>query len=377
MGITGGMSRKRAIYYLAASLFFCAANAAWAQTAPDTKNEIAYRAGLGRGDDVKLLIQQGANPNSKNEQGVPILLVAADRKDVQALPVVQALLEGGADVNAKDAQGQTALYYAARTGNAAVVDYLLKHKIDYYSIDRNGDIARTIAFRAGHTDIVELMDNYVKSQTLQLQNAYKTVELTPEQQQEQLAKQQAEEREQAAREEELARMQQERKLQQYKENLKKLDGMVADISYNACAFQYWSFAQAANQTTVLSDEEMDETIEIHRQAVREAGLEVMKMFNVRTNYVNKIINPSKQLIFNQLNSMPSRTYRKENGVGTLEDVKQRCDKIASSWVISEPKAQKNNGIRRKQEANKKKNSAKTYPGQVQIQKMGGQKQQRQ
>ena len=168
------------------------------------------------------------------------------------------------------------------------------------------------------------------------------------------------------------------KLKEYQENLLKLDDKVYDISYNACAFQYWSFAQAADQTTVLSDEETDEIIDIHLRAVREVALDVMKMFGVGHGYVNKVINPSKQLIFNQLNEMPSRTYRKENGVGTLEDVDKRCNKIAKSWEISAPKniaaappPQPSPPSPATKPVVLKKAEPKTFPGQVQIQKFGG------
>ncbi len=372
------MSSKQPLYSLVAMIFLCAANSAVAQQAAapavTDKNEIAYRAALGRGADIKFLISKGANPNAQNAGGIPILLVAAGRKDPDAVNAVQALLEGGANVNSKDATGQTALYYAARTGKADVVDYLLKNKIDYYSLDKNGDIARTIAYRSGHTDVVKLMDDFVKGQTLQLQSTYQDAEKMVKEQAEREAREAAKRAEEQKRmqavEEAKQRAERARKLKEYEENLKKLDGKVYDISYNACAFQYWSFAQAADQTTVLSDEEVDETIDIHRRAVRDAAFEVMKMFGVDQGYVNKIINPSKQLIFNQLNGMPSRTYRKENGVGTLEDVDKRCHKVAKSWEIGVPKDVPVAAPPVKKPDVKQRAGAKTFPGQLQIQKLG-------
>lgn len=302
------------------------------------QTELAYRAGLGRAADISLLIDKGANPNGVSEQGVPLIIVAAGRKDDEALNAVQALVEGGADVNARDANGQTALYHAARNGSLEIVDYLLKHHIDYYSLDRNGDIARTIAFRAGHEDVVKHMDDFVRSQTIGAQAILQNSQLMTAEQmrlaQEDAAVREEEERRRAEEEAEKARLAQEAKMAEYRANLEKLDDKIYDISYHSCAFQYWSYVYAAHQTAEISDEEVKDKIDQHLAMVHDTSLEVMRMFDAQAGYVDQVIRPSKQAIYDQLNAMPSRTYRKENGVGGLEDVQKRCDRIARNWRVS-------------------------------------------
>jgi len=304
----------------------------------EVDKELAYRASMGRADDIKLLITKGANPNQLNEDGVPILSLASARKDPEALAAVMALTEGGAEINTKDKTGQTALYYAARSSNATVVDHLLKRGIDYYSLDNNGDIARTIAFRNGRQDIVDAMDAFVRGQSQTLTENYTNIQKTAEEIRLEAEKRNAEAEKKAAADEE-ARIRKEKneqakKLREYEANLKKLDQKVYDISYHACAFQYWSFNLAADQTTDLTEDETYEVIELHRETVQNESLEVMKMFDVGQEYVNRIIDPSKQYIFDQLNAMPSRTYRKQHGVGQLDDVATRCTRVARSWSIT-------------------------------------------
>jgi len=337
MGILKEMSRNHVIHNVILAAFLCAATPVVAQETPQVKDELAYRAALGRADDIKLLLSQKKDPNSLSEQGIPVLMLAASRKDVEAINAVQALLEGGANVNIKDKNGQTALFYAARSGKTDVVDYLLRNKIDYYALDNNGDIARTIAYRAGYKDMVQLMDNYVKNQTLQMNDSYRAATSMDAAQQErerlEAEQQTAEEQRKLAEEEARIKEEEERALAEYNENVKKLPGMIYDISYNACAFQYWSFVWAAEQTITLSSEQLAETIDNHRQSVRDVGFEVMKMFNATQSYVAGITEPSKQRVYNQLNQMPSRTYRKQNGVGTAEDVHKRCENIARSWEL--------------------------------------------
>ena len=381
------MSRNWLIYSLLVAVF--TAPLAHAQQAPANKDELAYRAGLGRADDIKLLLNQGANPNTTNSEGLPLLIVAASRKDGEALGAVQALLEGGANVNVKDGKGQTALYYAARAGKIDVVEHLLKNRIDYYSLDNNGDIARTIAFRGGHKDIVALMDNYVKSQTLTAENTYQNSQLLQKQQMEKASAaarlQNEQMKKQAAALAAKQKAEQQRLLTQYKENMKKLGDKVYDMSYHACAFQYWSFGLAANQTMEISDEEVEETIGMHRKEVQATSIDVMKMFSVGHSYVDKVITPSKQAIFSLLSAMPSRTYRKELGFGTLVDVHKRCDKIAKNWEIAPASAKKpaatapanqSNDQKAlqerlaKQKADAERKKQQNYPGRQMIQKTG-------
>lgn len=318
--------------------------------------ELAYRVSLGRAADVKLLIEKGASPNSLAKGGVPLLFIAVNRNDPEALDIVAALLDGGTNINTKDTNGQTALYEAARNGNAEMVQYLLDRGIDYYSLDNFGDIARTLAFRAGHDKVVKLMDEFVKYQTAQTLKLDADAINLSQSQRDRLAaiERKKIEEEQRKKEEERKRIEAERKAAEekriaeeraaeeerqrvYQENLKRADEKIYQIAYNACAFQYWSYCRDARQTIELSKDELKETIERHRLAVETGALEIMNMFETNQQYVNNIINPSKQYIFDELDAMPSRTYRKEDGVGKIEDMNERCSDIADLWQVHKPR----------------------------------------
>ena len=69
----------------------------------------------------KMLIENGADVNATQEQGISPLHSAAHRGN---LKIVQLLVENGANIGAKMTNGQTALDFAEKDGHQAVKDYL-------------------------------------------------------------------------------------------------------------------------------------------------------------------------------------------------------------------------------------------------------------
>lgn len=84
---------------------------------------------LGPGNLIPKFIGMGADANSKDPQGNPLIVLAASSDDLPAAAeAVKTLIAHGADVNAKDALGATALDMAQRRGNTEVVKLLLAAK---------------------------------------------------------------------------------------------------------------------------------------------------------------------------------------------------------------------------------------------------------
>lgn len=140
---------------------------------PDS--EMVYRTNLGRADDIRLLIKKGGSIEAKDNNGIGLLFLAAGRKDEEGVPLVQLYIEQGLDLNERDPEGRTPLFYAAKSGNAGTVKFLLDKGVDSYAVDNNAETARTIAYKAGHTDIVDLMDNFVRQKSQEVTDAYERV----------------------------------------------------------------------------------------------------------------------------------------------------------------------------------------------------------
>lgn len=84
---------------------------------------------------VKLLIDHGANPNTRTSRGEDSLMLAA--KESQ-LPILKYLLVGGESVSSQDHYGQTALHHAGGS-SAEAFSYLLLKGADLYAQDYYGD----------------------------------------------------------------------------------------------------------------------------------------------------------------------------------------------------------------------------------------------
>jgi ankyrin repeat protein len=71
---------------------------------------------------VEMLLEEGANPNLRNEYGATPMTVASEHGDY---PIMKALVDAGGDIEAPNSEGQTLLMAVARTGNIDTAGLLL------------------------------------------------------------------------------------------------------------------------------------------------------------------------------------------------------------------------------------------------------------
>jgi ankyrin repeat protein len=108
---------------------------------------------------MRVLADHGANPLLMNSQEVTPLMMAAgggaresDRTDEEqksAFEAVKLAVELGADVNAVSVQGETALHFAADTGNDASVQFLVDKGAKLDVRDKSGQTPWSLAMGIG------------------------------------------------------------------------------------------------------------------------------------------------------------------------------------------------------------------------------------
>ncbi|KAK0611987.1 ankyrin repeat-containing domain protein [Immersiella caudata] len=113
-----------------------------------------YACQKGYLDGAEILIQMGANIESKDNYGrTPLLSAAINGHEA----VVKVLLEKGVEVESKDNYGRTPLLSAAMNGHEAVVKVLLEKGVEVESKDNRGWTPLSWAALKGHEAVVKLL----------------------------------------------------------------------------------------------------------------------------------------------------------------------------------------------------------------------------
>ena len=108
----------------------------------------------GREENVRVLLKNGLDVNSKDEAFETSLHYAAERNH-EAIGAL--LLENGADINAKNKRGETPLFIAAEKGQRAIATLLLKSRADINAKNNGGKTPLFIAAEEGHRSTCTLL----------------------------------------------------------------------------------------------------------------------------------------------------------------------------------------------------------------------------
>ncbi|MBR5888212.1 MAG: ankyrin repeat domain-containing protein [Akkermansia sp.] len=119
-----------------------------------TTEDIKQILTKGSAEALKKLITNGIDPNTRVDNEIPLLVMAAYTK---RLEMVYTLLESGANPNAAQAPGITALSVAAATNNTHMLDLLIKHGANINHQADLGDSILMLACSQNALDAVQLL----------------------------------------------------------------------------------------------------------------------------------------------------------------------------------------------------------------------------
>lgn len=104
-------------------------------------------------DVMQELLKAGAVPDASSTYGTPLLFAASSGN----LAGASMLMERGANPNTIRSDGISVLMMAAYAGNPALVEELIKRKANVATKDDGGETALTFAARAGHLEVGKML----------------------------------------------------------------------------------------------------------------------------------------------------------------------------------------------------------------------------
>lgn len=269
--------------------FFMAPMASMAGSPYD--KELAYKVRFGQVSDIELLLKKGANPQGVNELDMPLVSVAASRRDGQAVPILRALIAAHANINQGGLSRQFPIIIAARNGDVEVMDFLLHEALADVSVrDPNGVLPRDIAAQSGYPEIAAMID-----EIQQVRHATQAAMRSPE-----------------------------RRLK-----------LLHDYVYHHCAYAYLGTYYKTNQDPIAEDIQQD-NLASHRTQLSLAMNDLIQVFNLPQAALGALGKESGKRIVKQFEELISNRYRREHGIGQDGDMEKRCEAITSDLLKANP-----------------------------------------
>ena len=108
-------------------------------------------------DIMKYLIEQGADVNSTDNDGMSLISKAIVKKSKDSVDLVEYLIEKGAKINRQSNDGWTPLHEAVQVGNKDMVQTLIDHDAFVNAADINGWTPLHEASNKGNLEIFKLL----------------------------------------------------------------------------------------------------------------------------------------------------------------------------------------------------------------------------
>ncbi|WP_433896576.1 ankyrin repeat domain-containing protein [Sphingobacterium mizutaii] len=131
---------------------------------PDVINELSshgfYPLGIashfGKEDIVRILLRNGANPNSSSQNGYQVFPIHSALSNGQN-NIAKMLIEAGAEVNVLQSSKISPLHLAAQQGNIDMIIVLLEHGANIAIRNDFGQTASDMAAEKGFPEIAEIL----------------------------------------------------------------------------------------------------------------------------------------------------------------------------------------------------------------------------
>ena len=246
-------------------------------------NDLIYRINFGSDDDIKVLLDKGANPNARSPQGDTALTLALTRNDSASADMVKTLLNKGADPNLQDSARNYPVTLAAKFGRADLVSLMLDKGADFHTRDVNGTSLLEIAKQSGNPPTIKLIQDLIDKE-----NSYIASMHSPE---------------------------------RFKEIIRR-------YSFYSCYYQYWSYYLSSRQDPDQNSA-TEKKIADSKAALDKLLAQIQQFYpSTPTTQLQAVADTSAKMVSKQLDDLISNYNRGLNGVGHDDDAAHRCQTIS-------------------------------------------------
>lgn len=253
------------------------ANAQEAQRS--VNDDLLYRVSFGRLEDIKMLLDNGAETNFYGNMGDTPLMLGINRGANEAPEIVKALLAKGADPNFPDRNGVYPLESAIKNAKAGVVSALIEGGADIHLRTRAGLSMIDTANQLGNTDIAKLLNEQYQKEVAQ---------------------------------------------EASKHDPARLPVLMQQFSSQVCEMTYWTDFLASEQNPSANDATRSKIARNKMMGEKYAQELTLYFPNVKLDSYIKYSGESINNVFRSLTTLKSR---EESGIGKDEDAHKRCSVI--------------------------------------------------
>ena len=251
------------------------------------------KAAFGSAADFNILLERGANPKAVNASDVPVIFLAALRRDDDAPKMVAELLKRGADVNSVNPNGEIIVLEVARKGRADVLKQLINaNAVLWKAHDAKNQTIDKIAAERGDKEIIDIVTKGVADEKSKL-TALKSDDT--------------------------------------------LVKMVKKLSYMSCANEYLSYYMGMQDPNRLQGVSFNDLIDQNEKDIKDLDKKFEQIFGQGSYDLKYIMDYSEADVANQLDFLVSDKNRLLNGVGTDFDLNKRCVRISDQWNLEKIK----------------------------------------
>jgi len=261
-------------------LFLTTLCGAWAAQANDELNDaLIYHAYFGNAQAIEKLIQKGADPNTKDEHGWPLIAVASDRNDGHALPISTVLINAGADINVA-AKKNYPIFNAIKHKNKDLVALFIAHNINLKVTNPRGMTVQEAAAKTSNRDIIDIISQ---------------------------------------------RVFEEDQANTFLKSKQHLIQLTSRYRFHHCARNYWGYYFRSKQDKDMNKAEIRTRIRHHSTQASLVARNAQRYFTAAYNqHYDVIASEQRSYINDMLNELISNRNRRVMGVGQMKDMLKRC-----------------------------------------------------